>query len=560
MTLGRRSFLGRIAGASAGVCALGAGVTAPSRTRQKSGTIVCRFVDASTGVPVPVRARFVDLNGGNVIPQGHPDRLTDDAPEGDVRFQSRRFAYSEGEFTFEARSLPIRYQALKGYEYVIAEGEILPQGVRDGVTEVALSRWSNAGERNWYSGDIHIHHISPRICRLEMDAEDLNVANILTSDFTADQDRFEGRINAVSGGRNLVYVNQEFRLHDLGHICLLNLRRLIEPVKPMQPYHHPLVKVCDEVHGQGGYVSWAHFPSGPGLESPLDVALEKLDGIEILCVLEPREFSRSLKSMLPDLESNDGLRLWYRFLNCGYRLTATAGTDKMSNYVTVGANRVFACVEGDFGYQAWINALKQGRTFVTNSPMLYLTVNGQQPGAALSLASGGNHVLRIHAAADSQLPYHRLEVVCNGSVIAQASPSGARHHAELSVEYPVTESCWIAARALEDIDPYRRAALDFTEEHVAHGTLHGDYFGTHRTETVFAHTSPVYVIREGKPIRSWDDAQYYVRYLAAAIRWLEKEGKFARPADREASIEAFRHGLEVYERRAAEARYKVRPR
>jgi hypothetical protein len=554
MTLNRRAFLERIGAASASMCAFRADVNSMSQSRTPAGTVVCRFVDASTGRPVPVRVRFVDARGENVVPLGHPERLTEEAPEGDVRFQSRRFAYSEGEFSFDAGRLPIRYQALKGYEYVIAEGEILPQAARDGVMEVALSRWSNASERHWYSGDIHIHHISPRTCRLEMDAEDLNVANILSSDFTTDQDQFEGKLNSVSAGRHLVYVNQEFRLHNLGHICLLNLKRLIEPVKPMQPYHHPLVRVCDEVHGQGGYVSWAHFPSGPGLESPLDVALEKLDGLEILCVLEPREFSRSLKSMLPELESNDGLRLWYRFLNCGFRLTATAGTDKMSNYVTVGANRVFACVEGDFDYQAWIAALKQGRTFVTNSPMLYLTVNGHHPGATLSLEPGSNRVLRIHAVADSQLPYHRLEIVCNGRVIGQSSPSGVRHHAELSLEHPVNESCWIAARALEDIDPYRRADLDFTEEHIPRGTLHGNYFGTHRTETVFAHTSPVYVSCDGKLIRSWDDADYYVRYLDSAIRWLEREGKFARPADREASIEVFRRGREVYARRAEDAR------
>jgi hypothetical protein len=390
-----------------------------------------------------------------------------------------------------------------------------------------------------------------------MDAEDLNVANILTSDFTTDQAQFEGKLSSYSGGKHLVYVNQEFRRHALGHICLLNLKRLIEPVKPMLPYHYPnYLKACDEVHSQGGYVSWAHFPSSPGLESPLDVALEKLDGLEILCVIEPREFSRSLKQRLPELESNDGLRLWYRFLNCGFRLTATAGTDKMSNYVTVGANRVFASVDGDFTYQAWIDALKHGRTFVTNSPMLYLTVNGQHPGATLHVKPGRNQVVRIHATADSQLAYHRLEIVCNGRVIAQTSPSGLRHHADLSVEYPITQSCWIAARALEDIEPYRRAELDFAEEHITRGTLHGNYYGTHRTETVFAHTSPVYVIRDGKPIRSWDDAEYYVRYLDASIRCLEKEGKFARPADREASIEAFRQAREVYARRAAEARQR----
>ena len=194
-------------------------------------------------------------------------------------------------------------------------------------------------------------------------------------------------------------MSQEFRHDDLGHLCLLNLKRLVQPVKPIQTLHHPLhLRVYDEVHGQGGYVSWAHFPSWPGLESPLDVAMEKLDGLEIMCQLEPREFPIFVRQVVPELEANDGLRLWYRYLNCGFRLTATAGTDKMTAFVTVGANRVFARVDGDFTYQAWIDALKAGRTFVTNSPVLQLTVNGQEPGATVQdgpEADGSDRNLRL---------------------------------------------------------------------------------------------------------------------------------------------------------------------
>jgi hypothetical protein len=103
-----------------------------------------------------------------------------------------------------------------------------------------------------------------------MGAEDLNVANILTSDFTRDRAEFEGKLNTYSSGKSLIYVNQEFRSDHFGHMCLLNLKQLIEPVATRQPYAYPLhAQVCDRIHAQGGYVSWAHFPSMPGLESPL---------------------------------------------------------------------------------------------------------------------------------------------------------------------------------------------------------------------------------------------------------------------------------------------------
>ncbi|MBM3747500.1 MAG: hypothetical protein FJW34_17070 [Acidobacteria bacterium] len=527
----------------------------PAAAAQLGQPVVCRVVDARSGREVPARVRLVDAEGKEAVPLGHPEELDKDAQEGDVRFQSRRYCYVGGIFRVSAARLPLRYQVLKGYEYEIAEGEISPEKLRDGAFTIPLKRWSNVSERGWYSGDIHIHHIAPKTCRLEMEAEDLNVANILTSDFTNDQDQFEGRVNTHSGGRHLVYVSQEFRNNQLGHLNLLNLQKLIEPVKPMRHEHFPLLlEVCDQARAQGGYVAWSHFPSWPGVESPLDVALEKLDGLEILCVLEPREMPIFMKEVVPEAAANDGLRQWYRYLNCGFRLTATAGTDKMTTFVTVGANRVFARLDGEFTYQNWIGALKAGRTFITNSPILSLTVNGQEPGAALHLDSTRGKALDIAARAESQLPYHRLEIVCNGQVIGQAAPRGPRHRAYIRLEYPLTQSCWIAARALEDIQPYRARGLPFSKVHLDQGTLLSDYFGTRRPETVFAHSSPVYVIRDGAPIRSWGDAQYYVRYLDACIRWLKTEARFVKAGDREASVEAFLRGRAIYEQRAREGR------
>jgi hypothetical protein len=526
------------------------GLAAPT-----ANAVQCKIVEGRSGQPMAARVRLTDARGNDIVPLGHPSELAPDAQQGDVRFQSKRFAYVDGNFSVDPNSLPLRYQVIKGYEFVIAEGEISPSVLQDGAIAIPLSRWSSLADRGWYGGDNHIHHVSPKTCRLEMDAEDLDVANILTSDFTLDQAEFEGGLNRFSSSRRLIYVNQEFRDNHLGHMCLLNLKRLIEPVKTMQPHEYPLhLRVCDETHTQGGYVSWAQFPSWPGVESPLDIAMEKLDGLEILCVLDPRAFPVFMQQVVPELEANHGLRLWYRYLNCGFRLAATAGTDKMTNFVTVGANRVFAHVEGEFRYQNWINALKQGRTFVTNSPVMTFTVNGHDPGATLYLDSRKERVAQVHAVAESQIAYDRLEIVANGTVVAQATPSGTRHLAEIHLEHKVERSCWIAARVCEDMDGYRKRGVDFQDVHVPRGTRLSDYYGTRRPETVFAHSSPVYLIRDGAPIRNSEDAEYFVRYLNNAIHWLDTEAKFARPADKQASMEAFAQGRSVYEAKAQESR------
>jgi hypothetical protein len=545
----RRGFLRDLAAAAATQTLTGAPPPQPG------SPIKCRIVDARGGNPLAARVRLLDTRGNEVVPLGHPSRLTEEAQEGDVRFQSRRYSYADGQFTVDPAWLPLRYQVLRGYEYVIAEGELGAAGVRDGALKIPITRWSTLAKDGWRSGDIHIHHIAPKTCRLEMDAEDLDVANILTSDFTKDQHEFEGKINAQSSRGRLIYVSQEYRNHQLGHMCLLNLKKLIEPVETVQPHHFPLhLDVCDRTHAQGGYVAWAHFPSWPGVECPLDVAMEKLDGLEILSVLDPRDFPVFMRELVPELAANNGLRLWYRFLNCGFRLTATAGTDKMTNYVTVGANRVFARVNGDFTYQGWIDALRAGRTFVTNSPVLHFAVNGKEPGATIQLDSKRRTRLQIQARAESQLPYDRLEIIANGEVIADATPNGERHSAQIRLEHEVTGSCWIAARAHESIDRYRSAGIEFRKVHSEKGPLLSSLYGTRRPEGVFAHSSPIYVIRDGQPVRSWDDAQYYVRYLDNAIRWLETQAKFASPSDRKSSIAWFQQGRAVYEKRALEAR------
>ena len=178
-------------------------------------------------------------------------------------------------------------------------------------------------------------------------------------------------------------------------------------------------------------------------------------------------------------------------------------------------------------------------------------MNGHEPGASLSLSPKQDRALEIHARAESQLPYDRLEIVRNGTVIGSATPTGARHTAEIHLEEPLRASCWIAARAMEDLGRY--PGVDFSKIHRAEGTLLSSFYGTRRPENVFAHTSPVYAIVDGKPIRSWDDAQYYIKYMAHAIEWLQAEARFASAEDRKSSIAAFEQAKRIYEQRAREA-------
>ena len=101
-------------------------------------------------------------------------------------------------------------------------------------------------------------------------------------------------------------------------------------------------------------------------ELPVDVALGKVDYIEVLGFSDHKSTAA----------------VWYRLLNCGFRLPTAAGTDAMANFASlrgpVGLNRVYAKVpKGPLNIESWLSSLKQGHTFATNGPLLGFTLGGQ---------------------------------------------------------------------------------------------------------------------------------------------------------------------------------------
>ncbi|PYT32918.1 MAG: hypothetical protein DMG57_00405 [Acidobacteria bacterium] len=93
----------------------------------------------------------------------------------------------------------------------------------------------------------------------------------------------------------------------------------------------------------------------------------------------------------PEFNTVAGMPLWamdvyYRFLNCGFRLPVSGGSASGVMASPLGYNRLYVKVSRPFSVNRWLSALKAGRNFATNGPMIFLTVNGQEPGASLRFA------------------------------------------------------------------------------------------------------------------------------------------------------------------------------
>ncbi|MGH7646769.1 MAG: CehA/McbA family metallohydrolase, partial [Gemmatimonadaceae bacterium] len=189
--------------------------------------------------------------------------------------------------------------------------------------------------------------------------------------------------------------------------------------------------------------------------------------------------------------------LYYRLLNCGFRLPAAAGTDNFSDVwrdPPPGSDRTYVHVTGRLTTASWIQGLRAQHTFATTGPLVMLQVQGHEPGDAIALSASAPRTLTVRATAQSIAPMEKLDIIVNGAVAATVTASTDSTRLTFDDTVAVPEGGWVAARVL---GPESRYVGD-------------DY--------AFAQTSPVYVVRGGHRFTSPNDA----RFLSESITALEQ--------------------------------------
>ena len=202
-------------------------------------------------------------------------------------------------------------------------------------------------------------------------------------------------------------------------------------------------------HEQGALVGYVHpFDSVPDpakdpltSELPADVALGKVDYIEVLGFSDHKSTAE----------------VWFKLLNCGFRLPTAAGTDFMGNYASlrgpVGLNRVYAEVEpGPLKIEPWLAAIKAERTFATNGPLLRFSLDGQGIGGEVRLEKKQE----VHFSAElfSMVPVDHLQIVCNGRVARELALDSNRTSAHVDGSILLDASGWCVLRAFSDKAEY----------------------------------------------------------------------------------------------------------
>ncbi len=138
--------------------------------------------------------------------------------------------------------------------------------------------------------------------------------------------------------------------------------------------------------------------------------------------------------------------IYYHALNCGVQLPPTAGSASGVLPNPVGYNRCYVHVEEPLTYDRWWDALREGKVFVTNGPLLLATVDQQLPGARFK-AAGQQARYTIAGRVDSRDPLDRIEVIHNGRVVATIA---ANESCGVNFEETVTVETggWLVVRAI----------------------------------------------------------------------------------------------------------------
>ncbi|MGY8796332.1 MAG: CehA/McbA family metallohydrolase, partial [Woeseiales bacterium] len=139
--------------------------------------------------------------------------------------------------------------------------------------------------------------------------------------------------------------------------------------------------------------------------------------------------------------------LWYDYLNLGFKLIPTAGSD--FPYLNApGGDRNYVFVDGEFTVDAYYEALREQRTFVTNGPMLELTVNGHGMGSDIQLSPGDEISINARAALNPDIEMlDRIELVVHGVVVTVVDEISATNTVTLKHSLTVNEGMWLAIRA-----------------------------------------------------------------------------------------------------------------
>jgi hypothetical protein len=464
-----------------------------------------RFVDRDSRARVAVRLHLHGEAGEYLPPRGHHRKVNSiwwgqDLAAEFVNIENQ-YVYVDGECVVDLPLGAVFVEATRGYEIapLRTSFQVGPE-TNEMVFELEkVLRWRELG---WVTADTHVHFLSPQTALLEGQAEDVNVVNLLASqwgEMFSNVGDFDGKTtlgaDELGAGEFLVRVGSENRMNVLGHISLLGYAgELIQPLctggpdesAVGDPLEVTMAEWAQRCLNQHGLVVMPHAPT-PQLERAADIVLGLVEAIELMTF---NPFHPAYGQLNPY-----GIADWYRYLNLGYHVPLVAGSDKMSAGMLLGGIRTYAQLDDrPLTYENWMQAIRGGNTFATVGPLAAMRVEGVAPGGQLRLPPRGGTVQVEWEVESVRMPIDRVEVIVGGLVADEIS-AGGQLSARGRAAVPVLQSSWIALR------------------------IRGSYRA--QADDIAAHTSAVQVLVEGSELFSEQDSMTVLDQIQGAIAYVD---------------------------------------
>src|SRR5262249_31779347 len=411
---------------------------------------------------------------------------------------------------------PLTVQVERGPEY-----RSLTEEVRLGPGKLALRlelpRCARLEEQLWFSGDTRIFDVAPHAAHLEASAEGIQVANLLAracrhsgessealpslaaaSNWTSTNLlAWSGREAILVRNGHLLAVNSYHSHSTLGSLSLLYCHRPVFPLRfgpPDTLDDWTLEDWCRQCHRKNGLVIWHWQAGSTGGEAMADAVKGHVDVLD-----------------LDNWTTPEGLEPWYHLLNAGVRLPLACGSGKSDSSGPAGAVRTYArLAQGQhLGYETWIEAVRAGRTFVSEGPLLLFLVNGADPGNQLASVTAP---VRVRAELLGRYLVDRIEIVANGEVVAEGNSP---------LEAETGTAGWWAARCVSG-------------------------------GRITAHTSPVYSSLGAPRALRKEAVNYLANHFRLMLDWTRETGRFAAPAQRDHLAQIFQTAQNKLESVAAD--------
>ena len=172
-----------------------------------------------------------------------------------------------------------------------------------------------------------------------------------------------------------------------------------------------------------------------------------------------------------------------------------------------------------------MHQLREGRSFITNGPLLRFKADSSNIGDTISLVSPKR--IRLHGTGIGRQDFGYLELIYNGRVIYKVPSIKEAGHfsATLNYDFIPEEAGWLSLRIPSNIG--------FTE--LGH--------------PLFAHTSPIYIKIEGKNIFRPEIAKEMLSEIKQNIEMIKVNGRFETEEEYNKVIDIYNNALNDLEQR-----------